>query len=203
MIESYIYIQYTLYTSRYSIHCSWLAEYCSKDGVSRCAHFRYRSNATKVGGGRERRGKNFVVDNIGIIYTEWSGKIIKVGYAAKLLHDSRCIHPRDVHSITSSPPPPSTFLPFSIFFFYPSKLSSSFLPLPSRRTLSPPSWSEGTKAWLDVGRKLARSVSGKQEEEVGRSVGRFWEGNREKLIRAANKNTFWGFVEVGGEEGVA
>lgn len=60
--------------------------------------------------------------------------------------------------------------------FSPSKLSSSFRP-PSRRTLPPPSWS---KAWLGVGRKLASSVSGKQEEEVGR----FWEGNRGKLIRA-------------------
>lgn len=202
MIESYIYIQYTLYTSRYSIHCSWLAEYCSKDGVSRCAHFRYRSNATKVGGGRrERRGKNFVVDNIGIIYTEWSGKIIKVGYAAKLLHDGRCIHPRDVHSITSSPPPPSTFLPFSIFFL---SLQTFFL-------LSSPPLEENfvssklverdeslARCWSKAGQKRKRKTGG-----GSRSVGRFWEGNREKLIRAANKNTFWGFVEVGGEEGVA
>lgn len=128
----------------------------------------------KWGGGRrrERRGKNFVVDNIGIIYTEWNGKIIKVGYAAKLLHDGRCIHPRDVHSITSSPPPPSTFLPFSIFFL---SLQTFFL-------LSSPPLEENfvssklverdeslARCWSKAGQKRKRKTGG-GSRSVGRSV---------------------------------
>lgn len=113
---------------------------------------------------RARRGKNFVVDNIGIIYTRedgWSGKIIKVGYAAKLLHDSRRIHPRDVHSIALLSPLPF-FLSLQTFFFR--------SPPPLRRTSPPPSWKRwrfGSWRWS----KAWRKTGGGGSQSVGRSVG--------------------------------
>lgn len=113
---------------------------------------------------RARRGKNFVVDNIGIIYTRedgWSGKIIKVGYAAKLLHDSRRIHPRDVHSIALLSPLPF-FLSLQTFFFR--------SPPPLRRTSPPPSWKRwrfGSWRWS----KAWRKTGGGGSRSVGRSVG--------------------------------